>query len=105
MGYFAAVATDAGLAFGARYTARFGPQRAGAQRARRGLLRRGAAAGRAGRAGRHRCAVPALDAVADGTDASRRAGPARACAAGMPRQPVYLARADGLDFDVIVAGF
>jgi hypothetical protein len=47
MGYFASVATDAGLDFVARYAARFGPLAPVPRRPRRGLLRRHVAAGRA----------------------------------------------------------
>ena len=102
MGYFAALATDASLDFGERYTARYGPDapvlNGHGEGAYDGVRLLAALARRAGR-----LAAPALDAVADGTSV----------AGGRGRfvlhdrhavQPVYLARADGLDFDVIGRG-
>jgi urea transport system substrate-binding protein len=102
MGYFAAVATDASLAFGERYAARFGPYapvlNGHSEGAYDGVRLLAALAQRAG------ClAVPALDAVADGTEV--RGGRGRFVLRGRhAEQPVYLARADGLDFEVIAGG-
>jgi hypothetical protein len=102
LGYFAAVATEESLAFGARYTARYGPQApvpgGHGEGAYDGVRLLGALAGRAGS-----LAAPALDAVADGTQVT--GGRARFTVHGRHAvQPVYLARADGLDFDVIGGG-
>jgi ABC-type branched-subunit amino acid transport system substrate-binding protein len=101
MGYFAAVATEESLAFGARYTARFGPcapvLNGHGQGAYDGLQVLAALSRRAGS-----LAVPALDAVADGTVVA--GGRGRFVVRDRhAEQPVYLARADGLDFDVIAA--
>jgi ABC-type branched-subunit amino acid transport system substrate-binding protein len=82
MGYFAALATDASLAFGERYTARFGPD------------------------------APVLNGHGEGAYDGVRLLAALAQRAGTlsaPRdrhavQPVYLARADGLEFEVIAGG-
>jgi ABC-type branched-subunit amino acid transport system substrate-binding protein len=102
MGYFAAMATEPSLAFGARYTARFGPcapmLNGHGEGAYDGVQLLAALAQRAGT-----LAVPALDAVADGTGVS--GGRGRFVLQGRHAvQPVYLARADGLDFDVIGGG-
>jgi len=102
MGYFAALATDASLAFGQRYTARFGPDapvlNGHGEGAYDGVRLLAALAGRAGS-----LAVPDLDAVADGTRVT--GGRGRFELRGRHAvQPVYLARADGLDFEVIAGG-
>jgi urea transport system substrate-binding protein len=103
MGYFAALATEASLAFGERYTARFGPDapvlNAHGQGAYEGVRLLGALALEAGT-----LAVPALDAVCDGTEVE--GGRGRFVMRGRhARQPVYLARADGLDFEVLTVPF
>jgi ABC-type branched-subunit amino acid transport system substrate-binding protein len=99
MGYFAALATDASLAFAERYAARFGidaPVLNGhGQGAYDGVRLLATLATRAGA-----LAVPALDAVADGTRVVGGRGPF-VLHGRHAVQPVYLARADGLDFDVI----
>jgi ABC-type branched-subunit amino acid transport system substrate-binding protein len=101
MGYFAAVATEPSLAFGARYTARFGlhaPALNGhGEGCYDGVRLLAALADRAGT-----LATPAVDAVADGT--TMTGGRGRFTLRDRHAvQPVYLARADGLDFDVIAA--
>jgi ABC-type branched-subunit amino acid transport system substrate-binding protein len=102
MGYFAALATDASLAFGERYTARFGPAapvlNGHGEGAYDGVRLLAALAHRAGK-----LSASALDAVADGT----RVAGGRGVFVLRDRhavQPVYLARADGLDFEVIGRG-
>jgi urea transport system substrate-binding protein len=101
MGYFAALSTDASLAFAERYTARFGPHapvlNGHAQGAYDGVQLLAALARRAGT-----LTVPAVDAVADGT----RVDGGRGTFVMHDRhavQPVYLARADGLDFEVVTS--
>lgn len=101
MGWFAAVATEPSLDFGARYAARFGlhaPALNGhSEGSYDGVRLLAALAERAGT-----LAVPALDAVADGTVTA--GGRGRFALRGRHAdQPVYLARADGLDFDVLAA--
>ena len=102
MGYFAALATDASLAFGERYTARFGPAapvlNGHSEGAYDGVRLLAALARRAGT-----LAGPRLDAVADGTRVAGGRGPF-VMRDRHAEQPVYLARADGLDFDVIAGG-
>jgi ABC-type branched-subunit amino acid transport system substrate-binding protein len=101
MGYFAAVATEPSLAFGERYTARFGlhaPVLNGYGEGCYGGVRLLAAL--AERAGT--LATPALDAVADGTTVVGGRG-RFTLRDRHADQPVYLARAEGLDFDVIAA--
>jgi len=99
MGYFAALATDASLAFGARYAARFGPDapvlNGHGEGAYDGVRLLAALAERAGTV-----AAPALDAIADGTRVTGGRG-AFVVRDRHAVQPVYLARADGLEFDVI----
>ena len=99
MGYFAALATDAALAFGARYTARFGPDapvlNAHGQGAYDGVRLLAALAARAGT-----LAAPAVDEVADGTRVDGGRGPF-VLRDRHAVQPVYLARANGLDLEVI----
>jgi urea transport system substrate-binding protein len=102
MGYFTSVATDAGLGFVGRYAARFGPQApvpgGHGEGCYDGMWLLAALAARAGT-----LATPALDAVADGTTIN--GGRGRATMRGRHLQaPVYLARAEALDLDV-VAGF
>ena len=102
MGYFASIATDAGLDFVCRYTARFGPLApvpgGHGEGCYDGMWLLAALASRAGS-----LATPALDAVCDGTVV--RGGRGRAVMRGRHLQaPVYLARAEALDLDV-VAGF
>ncbi len=101
MGYFAAVATEPSLAFGARYTARFGlhaPALNGhGEGCYDGVRLLAALAERAGT-----LATAAVDAVADGT--TMTGGRGRLTLRDRhAEQPVYLARADGLDFDVLAA--
>ena len=102
MGYFASVATDAGLDFVARYAARFGPLApipgGHSEGCYDGMWLLAALASRAGS-----LATPALDAASDGTMVT--GGRGRAVMRGRHLQaPVYLARAEDLDLDV-VAGF
>ena len=102
MGYFTSVATDAGLGFVGRYAARFGPQApvpgGHGEGCYDGMWLLAALGSRAGT-----LATPALDAVADGTTID--GGRGRATMRGRHLQaPVYLARAEALDLDV-VAGF
>jgi hypothetical protein len=96
------VATDAGLDFVGRYTARFGPfapvPGGHGEGCYDGMWLLAALASRAGS-----LATPALDAVSDGTVVE--GGRGRAVMHGRHLQaPVYLARAEALDLDV-VAGF
>jgi ABC-type branched-subunit amino acid transport system substrate-binding protein len=101
MGYFAAVATEDSLAFGERYTARFGPHapvlNGYGEGCYDGVRLLAALAHRAGT-----LAAPALDAVADGTTVAGGRG-RFTLRDRHADQPVYLARADGLDFDVLGA--
>jgi ABC-type branched-subunit amino acid transport system substrate-binding protein len=101
MGYFAAVETDASLAFRERYAARFGahaPIPGGhGEACYGGVLLLAAIAERAGT-----LAPAAMDAVADGTSVLSGRGPLTVAHRHVS-QPVYLARADGLDFEVIRA--
>ncbi|MGK5684063.1 substrate-binding domain-containing protein [Actinoplanes sp. URMC 104] len=102
MGYFAALATDASLAFGERYAARFGPDapvlNGHSEGAYDGVHLLATLARRAGT-----LAAPALDAVADGTRVAGGRGPF-VMRGRHAEQPVYVARADGLDFEVIASG-
>jgi urea transport system substrate-binding protein len=99
MGYFAALATDAAVAFAERYTARFGPDapvlNGHGQGAYDGMLLISALAHRAGT-----LAAPVMDAVAEGTRVDGGRGPF-VLRDRHAVQPVYLARADGLEFEVI----
>ncbi|GGM80094.1 substrate-binding domain-containing protein [Dactylosporangium sucinum] len=101
MGYFGNVATDAGLDFVERYTHRYGWQapvlNGHAQACYDGVRLLAALAERAG------SLDPAqIDANSDGTTVTGARG--RLTVAGRHvDQPVYLARADGLDFDVLQA--
>jgi urea transport system substrate-binding protein len=101
MGYFGAVTTDAGLAFVERYTHRYGWQapvvNGHAEASYDGVHLLAALAGRAGTL--HPAAV---EARADGTTFTGGRGPLTLRARHVD-QPVYLARADGLDFDVLHA--
>jgi ABC-type branched-subunit amino acid transport system substrate-binding protein len=102
MGYFASIATDAGLDFVGRYAARFGPLApvpgGHGEGCYDGMWLLAALASRAGS-----LATPALDAICDGTVVD--GGRGRAVMRGRHLQaPVYLARAEALDLDV-VAGF
>jgi urea transport system substrate-binding protein len=99
MGYFASVANDAGLAFVGRYAARFGPLApvpgGHSEGCYDGMRLLAALASRAGS-----LATPALDAVADGTTVE--GGRGRLEMHGRHLQtPVYLARAEALDLDVV----
>ncbi|MET7392400.1 substrate-binding domain-containing protein [Dactylosporangium sp. NPDC005572] len=101
MGYFGNVATDAGLDFVERYTHRYGWQapvlNGHAEASYDGVRLLAALAERAGSLN------PAqIDATSDGTTVT--GGRGRLTVAGRHvDQPVYLARADGLDFDVLRA--
>ncbi|MGC9668743.1 substrate-binding domain-containing protein [Planosporangium sp. 12N6] len=99
MGYFAAVATEPSVAFAERYTARFGPHapvlNGYGEGCYGGVRLLAALADRAGTLG-----TPALDAVADGTTVAGGRGEF-VLRNRHADQSVYLARADGLDFDVI----
>jgi urea transport system substrate-binding protein len=102
MGYFASIATDAGLGFVGRYTDRFGPVApvpgGHGESCYEGMWLLAALASRAG------ClATRALDSVSDGTVIDRGRGPAVMRGRHL-QAPVYLARAEALDLDV-VAGF
>jgi len=102
MGYFASIATDAGLDFVARYAARFGPLApvpgGHGEGCYDGMWLLAALASRAGS-----LATPVLDSVCDGTVVE--GGRGLAVMSGRHLQaPVYLARAEALDLDV-VAGF
>ncbi|MFG2037842.1 substrate-binding domain-containing protein [Dactylosporangium sp. NPDC048998] len=99
MGYFGAVATDAGLSFVERYTHRYGWQapvlNGHAEASYDGVRLLAALATRAGS-----LHPAAIDATADGTTITGGRGPVTMTARHVD-QPVYLARADGLDFDVL----
>jgi urea transport system substrate-binding protein len=101
MGYFAAVATEPSLDFAARYTARFGlhapPLNGHGEGCYDGVRLLAALAARAGS-----LAVRAVDGVGDGTTLTGGRGEFTLCDRHAV-QPVYLARADGLDFDVLAA--
>ncbi|MFC7531677.1 substrate-binding domain-containing protein [Actinoplanes sp. GCM10030250] len=102
MGYFAALSTDAALDFAQRYTARFGvdaPVLNGhGEGTYDGVRLLAALAARAG------ClAAPALDAVAEGTRVTGGRGPF-VLRDRHAVQPVYVARANGLDFEVLTTG-
>jgi ABC-type branched-subunit amino acid transport system substrate-binding protein len=98
MGYFGAVATESSLAFGERYTARFGPHspllNGYGEGCYDGVRLLAALAGT--------LATSALDAVADGTTVVGGRGRFTLLDRHAD-QPVYLARAEGLDFNVIAA--
>ncbi|MFI5906089.1 substrate-binding domain-containing protein [Dactylosporangium sp. NPDC051541] len=101
MGYFGNVATDAGLAFVERYTHRYGWQapvlNGHAEACYDGVRLLHALATRAGTLN-----PTAIDQTADGTTITGGRGPVTVRSRHVD-QPVYLARADGLDFDVIDA--
>ena len=99
MGYFGAVTTDESLAFRERYVARYGPHapvlNGHGEACYGGVLLLAALARRAGS-----LAPPELDAVADGTTVVGGRGTLTVRHRHVD-QPVYLARANGLDFDVL----
>jgi ABC-type branched-subunit amino acid transport system substrate-binding protein len=99
MGYFGSVATDCGLAFVERYTHRYGWQapvlNGHAEACYDGVRLLAALATRAGS-----LAPAALDATSDGTTIVGGRGTLTVRNRHVD-QPVYLARADGLDFDVL----
>jgi ABC-type branched-subunit amino acid transport system substrate-binding protein len=101
MGYFATVVTEPGLAFGAAYARRFGahaPVPGGhSESCYEGILLLAALAERAGTLD-----TGAMDAVADGTTLYGARG--RLSVHGRHvLAPTYLARADGLDLDVVAS--
>lgn len=99
MGYFGSVATEAGLGFVERYTHRFGPHApvlsGHGEGCYDGVRLLAALANRAGS-----LRTPDVDARADGTSIVGGRGRLTVRDRHVD-QPVYLARADGLDFDVI----
>jgi ABC-type branched-subunit amino acid transport system substrate-binding protein len=101
MGYFGSVATDAGLDFVERYTHRYGWQapvlNGHAEACYDGVRLLAALAERAGT-----LAPAQVDAHADGTTIIGGRGRLTVSDRRVD-QPVYLARADGLDFDVLKA--
>ncbi|UWP83277.1 substrate-binding domain-containing protein [Dactylosporangium fulvum] len=101
MGYFGSVATDTGLDFVERYTHRYGWQapvlNGHAEACYDGVRLLAALAGRAGSLDPAR-----IDATSDGTTITGGRGRLTVAARHVD-QPVYLARADGLDFDVLRA--
>lgn len=96
MGYFRDLSTDASLGFAERYTARFGPQapmlNAHGHGCYEAVTMLAALAARAGT-----LAVPAVDAVADGTTITSARGPLTLVDRQV-RQRVHLGRADGIEF-------
>jgi urea transport system substrate-binding protein len=101
MGYFGSITTDANLGLSERYTRMFGPDAPSLNGHGHGcyeaVLMLAALAGRAGT-----LAVPAIEAVADGTTVTTGRG--RLTLAGRNvRQRVYLGRADGLDFSLVTS--
>lgn len=101
MGYFGVVSTDASVAFRERYVARYGrhaPVLNGhGEGCYGGVLLLAALAARAGT-----LAPRAMDAVADGTTVLAGRGRLTLWRRHVV-QPVYLARADGLDFEVVTS--
>ncbi|WP_431898263.1 substrate-binding domain-containing protein [Nonomuraea sp. bgisy101] len=99
MGYFHGLTTDAGLAFAERYAGRFGPDAPMLNGHGHGCYEAVAMlAALAVRAGT--LAVPDVDAVADGTTITSGRGPITLYGRQV-RQPVHLARAEGLDFQIV----
>jgi urea transport system substrate-binding protein len=101
MGYFANLATEASLSFVARYAGRFGPQApvpgGHGEGCYDGMRLLAALVRRAGTT-----VTRALDAAAEGTEVE--GGRGRLAVRGRHVvAPVYLARADGLDLDVIAS--
>ncbi|MDH2425034.1 substrate-binding domain-containing protein [Sphaerisporangium sp. TRM90804] len=101
MGYFGSVATDASLSLGERYTRAFGPEapllNGHGHGCYEGVLMLAALARRAGS-----LAVPAVEAIADGTSVSGGRGLVT-LADRHVRQRVYVGRAVGLDFDLVTS--
>jgi ABC-type branched-subunit amino acid transport system substrate-binding protein len=101
MGYFGGVPTEESLSLGERYANRFGADapllNGHGQGCYEGVLMLAALAGRAGT-----LAVPAVEAVADGTTVVSARGPVTLSGRHV-RQRVYMGRADGLGFDVITS--
>ncbi|WP_327086382.1 substrate-binding domain-containing protein [Nonomuraea sp. NBC_01738] len=96
MGYFSGLATDAGLRFAATYAARFGPSAPTLNAHGHGCYEAVAMLAALGRrAGT--LAVPALDAVADGTTITSARGRLTLLDRQV-RQRVHVGRADGLQF-------
>ncbi|MEV4011949.1 substrate-binding domain-containing protein [Nonomuraea angiospora] len=96
MGYFRDLSTDAGLDFAERYAARFGEDapmlNAHGHGCYEAVAMLAALAARAGS-----LAVPALDAIADGTEITSARGTLTLLDRQV-RHPVHLGRADGLGF-------
>ncbi len=101
MGYFGSIATDANLSLAERYTRRFGPAapllNGHGHGCYEGVLMLAALAGRAGT-----LAVPAIEAVADGTTITSGRGRLTLTDRHV-RQRVYVGRADGLDFEMVTS--
>lgn len=101
MGYFDTLASEPGLAFLERYVHAFGPDApvptAHSQSCYEGLHLLAALARRA-----RGIDLGSLASVADGTAYDGARG-RRRLVAGHVRQPVYLGRADGLEFDVVAS--
>lgn len=98
-GFFETLPTSAGLDFGARFTRAYGPQapvlNSLGESCYEGLVLLAELARRAGS-----LAVPDFEAVADGLGFDSPRGAVRMSGRHL-RQDVYLARADGLEFDVL----
>ncbi|WP_233508337.1 substrate-binding domain-containing protein [Spongiactinospora gelatinilytica] len=101
MGYFGTVPTEANLDLSVRYVRRYGTtapmMSAHGHGSYEGVLMIAALVARAGAA-----AVPAIEAVADGTTVSTGRG-RLTLADRHVRQRVYVGRADGLEFDVLTS--
>ncbi|MFF3668272.1 substrate-binding domain-containing protein [Microtetraspora malaysiensis] len=101
MGYFGGIATDDNLGLYERYTRRFGPDapllNGHGHGCYEGVLMLAALAARAGS-----LAVPAVEAIADGTTVITGRGPLT-LRDRQVSQRVYVGRADGLDFDLVTS--
>ncbi|MFF4773607.1 substrate-binding domain-containing protein [Microtetraspora fusca] len=101
MGYFGGIATDDNLGLHERYTRRFGPDapllNGHGHGCYEGVLMLAALAARAGS-----LAVPAVEAIADGTTVITGRGPLT-LRDRQVSQRVYVGRADGLDFDLVTS--
>ncbi|MFC0861232.1 substrate-binding domain-containing protein [Sphaerimonospora cavernae] len=101
MGYFGSIGTEANLDLRERYVRRFGPQapllNGHGHGCYESVLMLAALAERAGA-----LAVPAIEAVSDGTSITSGRGNLT-LSGGHVRQRVYVGRANGLDFDVVTS--